>query len=54
MMQNSSDIGREGKVISNVQITENVSEPFKLTLPLNRIAFLHVILSGFNLPKIVD
>lgn len=54
MMQNSSGSGRKGKVIYNVQIKENVSEPFKITLPFNGITFLHVILSGFDLPKIVD
>lgn len=54
MMQNSSGIGRKGKIISNVQITKNVLELFKITLPFNGIIFLHVILSGFSLPKILD
>lgn len=54
MMQNSSDIGRKGKIISNVQMTEHVSELFKITLPFNGIIFLHVIFSGFNSPQILD
>lgn len=54
MMQNNRGVGRKGKIISNVQITENVSELFKITHPFNDIIFLHVILSGFNPPEILD
>lgn len=49
MMQNNRGIGRKGKIISNVQITENVSELFKITLTFN-----DVILSGFNSPRVLD
>lgn len=54
MMQNNRGVGRKGKIISNVRITENVLELFKTTLPLNDTIFLHVILSGFNPPEILD
>lgn len=54
MMQNNRGIGRKGKINSNIQISENVSELFKITLPFNGIILLHVILSGFNSPKILD